>query len=66
MWFDVELKEKSGGIVELKLVHEAVIGKRLLASAFRRNISNYVEETADMTIDEGHRPAKLYRKRRIG
>ena len=49
-------------LTQLQQVHEAVIGERLLAPAFRRKISNYVEDTGKMTSDEGHRPARLYRE----
>ena len=49
-------------LMQLQQVHEAVRGIRLLTPAFRRKISNYVEETGKTTSDEGHRPAKLYRE----
>lgn len=49
-------------LTQLQQVHEAVSGERLLAPAFRRKISDYVEETGMKTSDEGHRPAKLYKE----
>lgn len=49
-------------LTQLQQVHEAVIGERLLTPAFRRKVSNYVEDTGKKTSDEGHRPAKLYRE----
>lgn len=49
-------------LTQLQQVHEAVIGERLLTPAFRRKVSNYVEDTGKMTSDEGHRPAKLYKE----
>lgn len=49
-------------LTQLQQVHEAVRGVRLLTPAFRRKISDYVEEIGKTTSDEGHRPAKLYRE----
>lgn len=49
-------------LTQLQQVHEAVCGVKLLAPAFRRKISAYVQETGEMTSEDGHRPAKLYRE----
>lgn len=43
-------------------MHEVVSGEKLLTPAFRRKVSEYVEETGKMTSDEGHRPARLYKE----
>ncbi len=46
---------------ELQQVYEVILGKELLAAAFRRKIANMVTETNQFTKDAGHRPSKLYR-----
>ncbi|OXM85331.1 NUDIX hydrolase [Paenibacillus rigui] len=46
---------------ELQQVYEVILGKELLAAAFRRKIANMVVETNEYTKDAGHRPSKLYR-----
>jgi 8-oxo-dGTP diphosphatase len=46
---------------ELQQVYEVILGKELLAAAFRRKIANMVIETDQFTKDAGHRPSKLYR-----
>ncbi|WP_079909533.1 NUDIX domain-containing protein [Paenibacillus sp. 32352] len=46
---------------ELQQVYEVVLGKELLAAAFRRKIAPMVVETNESTKDAGHRPSKLYR-----
>lgn len=46
---------------ELQQVYEVILGKELLAAAFRRKIANMVIETNQFTKDAGHRPSKLYR-----
>lgn len=46
---------------ELQKVYEIVLGKELLAAAFRRKIADMVIETNQFTKDAGHRPSKLYR-----
>ncbi len=46
---------------ELQQVYEVILGKELLAAAFRRKIANMVVETSQFTKDAGHRPSKLYR-----
>lgn len=46
---------------ELQQVYEVVLGKELLAAAFRRKIADKVIETNQFTKDAGHRPSKLYR-----
>ena len=46
---------------ELQQVYEVILGKELLAAAFRRKITDMVIETNKFTKDAGHRPSKLYR-----
>ena len=46
---------------ELQQVYEVVLGRELLAAAFRRKIAGMVIETNQFTKDAGHRPSKLYR-----
>ncbi|MBW4080762.1 NUDIX domain-containing protein [Paenibacillus sp. S150] len=48
---------------ELQRVYEIILGRELLAPAFRRKIADSVAETAEYTKDAGHRPSKLYRYR---
>ncbi|MEK3877543.1 NUDIX domain-containing protein [Paenibacillus sp. FSL H8-0122] len=49
---------------ELQRVYEIILGKELLAAAFRRKIAERVIETDQSTRDAGHRPSKLYRYNR--
>lgn len=42
-------------------MYEIILGKELLAAAFRRKIAERVIETDESTRDAGHRPSKLYR-----
>lgn len=46
---------------ELQKVYEVILGKKLLAPAFRRIIANKVEKTSKMKTGEGHRPSYLFR-----
>ncbi|WP_379152718.1 NUDIX domain-containing protein [Paenibacillus sp. sgz5001063] len=46
---------------ELQRVYEIILGRELLAPAFRRKIADRVTETEEFTKDAGHRPSKLYR-----
>ncbi|ULL13878.1 NUDIX domain-containing protein [Paenibacillus sp. H1-7] len=48
---------------DLQQVYEVILGKELLAAAFRRKIADMVSETNEYTKDAGHRPSKLYRFR---
>lgn len=48
-------------LTELQQVYEVILGKELLAAAFRRKIADMVVETNQFTKDAGHRPSKLYR-----
>jgi ADP-ribose pyrophosphatase YjhB (NUDIX family) len=47
-------------LTELQQVYEVILGKELLAAAFRRKIANMVIETNEFTKDAGHRPSKLF------
>ncbi|CAB1244479.1 Bifunctional NMN adenylyltransferase/Nudix hydrolase [Clostridiaceae bacterium BL-3] len=46
---------------ELQQVYEIILGRELLAAAFRRKISGKVIETNEFSKSAGHRPSKLYR-----
>lgn len=48
-------------LTELQQVYEVILGKELLAAAFRRKTANMVIETNQFTKDAGHRPSKLFR-----
>ena len=47
-------------ISELQEVYEFILGKKLLAAAFRRTISEKLEDTGKMTSNAGHRPSRIY------
>lgn len=49
-------------LTQLQQIHEAVCDVHFLAPAFRRKISDMVVATEQMTSEEGHRPARLYRR----
>jgi len=46
---------------ELQQVYEVILGRPLLAAAFRRKIAPMVEETKRFTKNAGHRPSRFYR-----
>ena len=46
---------------ELQQVYEVILGKKLLAPAFRRIIANKVEKTDKMKTGKGHRPSVLFK-----
>jgi ADP-ribose pyrophosphatase YjhB (NUDIX family) len=48
----------------LQKVQETIMNVSVLPANFRRKISDYVEETDTFTQGAGHRPARLYRRRR--
>lgn len=48
-------------LTELQKTYEVILGESLLKANFRRKIAKYVEETAELVQDKGHRPSKLYR-----
>lgn len=48
-------------INDLQQVYEIVLDKKLLGAAFRRTISDSIEDTGKMTSNEGHRPARIFR-----
>lgn len=53
-------------LTALQKVQETIMNVSVLPANFRRMVSGYVEETAEYTHGEGHRPAKLYRRRCLG
>ena len=46
---------------DLQQVFEVILGKELLAAAFRRKIADKVLETNHIRRNAGHRPSKLYK-----
>ena len=46
---------------ELQQVYEVILGKKLLAPAFRRIIANKVEKTEKMKTGKGHRPSVMFK-----
>ena len=47
----------------LQRVQETIMNVSVLPANFRRMVSGYVEETDEYVRGEGHRPAKLYRRK---
>lgn len=53
-------------LLSLQRVQEAILNKPLISANFRRKVMPYVEETDEYVTGAGHRPAKLYiRKKQI-
>ena len=50
-------------LTALQKVQETIMNVSVLPANFRRMVSGYVEETAEYVRGEGHRPAKLYRRK---
>ena len=48
-------------LTELQNVYEAILGKKLLAPAFRRVMKSRVEATGKTTSGSGHRPSVLFK-----
>ena len=48
---------------QLQRVQETIMNISVLPANFRRKISGFVTETDEYTQGEGHRPAKLYRRK---
>ena len=51
-------------LTELQKVQETVTDKFVLTANFRRKIASLVSETEDFTEGAGHRPARLYRRKK--
>jgi ADP-ribose pyrophosphatase YjhB (NUDIX family) len=51
-------------LTELQQAYEAILGKQLFKAAFRRKIIDLVQETDQYTSDKGHRPAKIYTRKK--
>ncbi|MBR0485323.1 MAG: NUDIX hydrolase [Oscillospiraceae bacterium] len=51
-------------LAELQKVQEAVTDKSALTANFRRKIASCVAETQEFTKGAGHRPARLYQRRK--
>lgn len=50
-------------LTSLQKVQETVMNVSMLPANFRRTVSRYVEETDEYVRGEGHRPAKLYKRK---
>jgi len=50
-------------ISQLQEVYEIILGEKLIPAAFRRTISNKIQETDEFTKDAGHRPSRYYIKK---
>ncbi len=46
---------------ELQMVYEAILGKKLIDSAFRRTLKDKIIPTEKFKNDGGHRPSRLYK-----
>lgn len=51
-------------IASLQRVQEAILGITLTAANFRRKVSPYIEETEEYVTGAGHRPAKLFTRKK--
>ena len=51
-------------LTALQKVQETIMNVSVLPANFRRMVSGYVEETDEYVRGEGHRPAKLYTRKR--
>ena len=60
--FDMMPREFTLG--ELQQVYEIILGRKLIAAAFRRTIANKVVSTGKMRTGFGHRPSVLFKKYR--
>ncbi len=49
----------------LQKVQETIMNISILPANFRRMVSGYVEETDEFVRGEGHRPAKLYTRKKL-
>ncbi|HEX3078488.1 MAG TPA: NUDIX domain-containing protein [Lachnospiraceae bacterium] len=47
-------------ISELQEVYEIILGEKLIPAAFRRFISDKIQETDELTKNAGHRPSRIY------
>jgi len=49
-------------LTQLQQVYEVILGRSLLAAAFRRKIAPLVRGTDEYTSDAGHRPSQLFER----
>lgn len=52
-------------LTALQKVQETIMNVSVLPANFRRMVSGYVEETDEYVRGEGHRPAKLYTRKKL-
>ena len=58
-----DLMGETFSLTQLQNTFELVLGHSLLTPNFRRKIMPMVEETDDLLAGEGHRPAKLFKRK---
>lgn len=58
------LMPKEFTLTQLQEVYEIILGKKLLAAAFRRTINDKVLDTGKMTDNVGHRPSRIFIKKK--
>jgi len=51
-------------LTSLQKVQETIMNVSILPANFRRMVSSYVEETDEYVRGQGHRPAKLYKRKK--
>lgn len=52
-------------LTALQKIQETIMNVSVLPANFRRMVSGYVEETDEFVRGEGHRPAKLYTRKKL-
>ncbi len=52
-------------LTEMQRVQETLLGTTLLTANYRRKIAGYVEETEEYTEGASHRPARLFRRKKL-
>ena len=65
----LDLVQEPFTLAELQKVQETITGNAIGAANFRRKIAEYVQETDDYTAGSGHRPARLFvrkKKQEVG
>ncbi len=65
--FDIlfDFLPKKFTLLNLQQVQEIILNKTILPANFRRKVADYVEETEEYATGAGHRPAKLYIRRKM-
>ncbi len=50
-------------LASMQKIQETILNISILPANFRRKVANFVEETDEYTSGQGHRPAKLFRRK---